>query len=183
MQALLFVHFAGGDAGPWRVTAQRSLCGEALAPVTRLAVAEGCSETPPGAAWVLRASTGNLRYTTRAERDALLGEQEGLNRPHATRAAFIPIRKNAAWWALAQDERRAILEEQSRHIAIGREYMPAIARRLHHGRELGEPFDFLTWFEFHPDDEPAFDELHVRLRESPEWAFVDREVELRLRRA
>jgi enoyl-[acyl-carrier-protein] reductase (NADH) len=53
-----------------------------------------------------------------------------------------PARKHAkseAWWALAQDRRRAILEEQSRHIAIGMEYLPAIARRLHHGRELGEP--------------------------------------------
>ena len=75
-------------------------------------------------------------------------KQEMLLRPQATRAALIPIRKTAAWWDLAQDERRAIFEEQSRHIGIGMEYLPAVARRLHHSRELGEPFDFLTWFEY-----------------------------------
>jgi hypothetical protein len=32
--------------------------------------------------------------------------------------------KTAAWWDLAQDERRAIFEEQSRHIGIGMEYLP-----------------------------------------------------------
>ena len=39
---------------------------------------------------------------------------------------------------------------------------------------------FLTWFEFAPADEGRFDELLARLRASPEWAFVEREVELRL---
>lgn len=33
----------------------------------------------------------------------------------------------AAWWALAQDERRAIFGEQSRHIGIGLKYLPAVA--------------------------------------------------------
>ena len=92
------------------------------------------------------------------------------------------IRKTEAWWALAQDERRAIFEEQSRHIGIGLEYLPAVARRLYHSRELGEPFDFLTWFEFAPGDAVAFDELLRRLRDTPEWRFVEREVELRLRK-
>jgi len=72
-------------------------------------------------------------------------------RTYATRAALIPIRKSEAWWALAQDERRAIFEEQSKHIAIGMEYLPPVARRLHHCRELGEAFDFLTWFEYAPE--------------------------------
>jgi len=57
----------------------------------------------------------------------------------ATFAALIPIRKSEAWWSLAQDERRALFEETSRHIAIGMEYLPGIARRLHRARELGEP--------------------------------------------
>src|SRR4051812_31125880 len=75
----------------------------------------------------------------------------------STRAVLIPIRKNAEWWALTQDERRAIFERRSRHIGIGTRYLPAIARRLHHCRDLShqEPFDFLTWFEFAPSDEPA----------------------------
>jgi hypothetical protein len=56
-------------------------------------------------------------------------------------------------WALAQDERTAILA-RSRHIPIGLEALPNVARRLHHCRDLGlepggaaPPFDFLTWCE------------------------------------
>jgi hypothetical protein len=41
------------------------------------------------------------------------------------------------------------------------EYLPTIARRLHHSRELGEPFDFLTWFEYAPEHNQAFEELVV----------------------
>jgi chlorite dismutase len=103
-------------------------------------------------------------------------------RPTAARAALIPITKSDAWWELAQDERRRILEESSRHIATGLEYLPAIARRLHHGRDLGEPFDFLTWFEFAADDAAAFDELVQRLRATEEWRFVEREIDIRLTR-
>lgn len=73
---------------------------------------------------------------------------------------------------------------QSRHTEIGLCYLPAIARRLHHCRDLGEdqPFDFVTWFEFAPAHASAFDDLLAALRASPEWAFVDREVDIRLRR-
>ena len=101
------------------------------------------------------------------------------------RAALIPIRKSAAWWALPQDERREVFEAQSRHIAIGLKYLPAVARRLHHCRDLGpdEPFDFLTWFEYAPSDSAAFEELVQTLRASPEWEYVDREVDIRLTRA
>jgi hypothetical protein len=59
-------------------------------------------------------------------------------------------------------------------------YLPAVARRLHHARDLGEPFDFLTWFEFAPSHAPAFDALLAELRASEEWRFVEREVEIRL---
>ncbi len=63
-------------------------------------------------------------------------------------------------------------------------FLPAVARRLHHCRDLStaEPFDFLTWFEYEPADAAAFDDLAARLRASPEWAFVEREVDLRLER-
>jgi chlorite dismutase len=81
----------------------------------------------------------------------LAAKQQGLDRPQATLAALIPIRKSEAWWELAQDERRRVFEESSHHIEIGMKYLPAIARRLHHSRELGEPFDFLTWFEYAPE--------------------------------
>jgi chlorite dismutase len=124
-----------------------------------------------------------VRYTNRAEADALNEKEEALNRPQATRAALIPIRKNAAWWKLAQDERRRIFEEDSHHIAIGLEYLPAIARRLHHCRELHEPFDFLTWFEYAPESGAAFEELVLRLRDTKEWKYVDREIDIRLVRS
>jgi hypothetical protein len=81
---------------------------------------------------------------------------------------------------MAQDESRAIFEEQSRHIAIGLRYLPGIARRLHHSRELGEDFEFLTWFEYAPQDEVAFEDLVQSPRATLEWRFVDREVDIRL---
>ena len=61
------------------------------------------------------------------------------------------------------------------------EYLPAIARRLHHCRDLSEaePFDFLTWFEFAKKETAAFDELLSRLRATEEWKYVEREVEVR----
>jgi chlorite dismutase len=123
-----------------------------------------------------------MRYTNRSEKNALTARQQGLLRPQATRAALIPIRKSEAWWSLAQDERREIFEEQSKHIAIGMEYLPAVARRLHHCRELGEPFDFLTWFEYAPEHTDDFEDLVKRLRDTREWRFVDREVDIRLSR-
>ncbi len=136
----------------------------------------------PHTGWILRGVTSNTRYTKRHEVDELVTKQTGLSRPEATRAALIPIRKTAAWWDLAQDERRAIFEEQSRHIAIGMEYLPEVARRLHHSRELGGPFDFLTWFEFAPEHTDAFEHMLDRLRQTPEWRYVDRDVDIRLSR-
>lgn len=173
--------FSGGDAGLWSVTAQKTLAGEPLLPVVRLSVLDATAATP-SSRWVLRGITSNVRYATRSEVTELRSRQEGLGRASARCAALIPIRKNAAWWALAQDERRAVFEQQSRHTAIGLRYLPAIARQLHHSRDLGEPFDFLTWFEFAPSDASAFDDLLGALRETPEWRFVDRETEIRLER-
>ena len=77
---------------------------------------------------------------------------------------------------------RELLEERSHHIALGLEYLPAVARRLYHSRDLGEPFDFLTWFEFAPESEASFNELLERLRATEEWQYVDREIEIRLSR-
>lgn len=157
--------------------------GESLPAAERLAVTEGSqTQALPQNGWVLRGVTSNTRYTNRSEVEALTASQPGLHRPQATQAALIPIRKSDAWWALAQDERRAIFEEQSRHIGLGLEYLPAIARRLHHSRELGEPFDFLTWFEYAPEHSAAFEELVSRLRRTEEWRYVEREVDIRLSR-
>lgn len=161
------------------------ITGQPLAAPGRLSVvADPQVDAPSGTTWVLRGITSNERYVHRDEKTALVARQEGLGRPDSTCAALIPIRKTPAWWALPQDERREIFEAQSRHIAIGLKYLPAIARRLHHCRDLGpdEPFDFLTWFEYAPSDGAAFAELLAELRASPEWAYVDREVDLRLTR-
>ena len=178
--------FVGGTNGPWRVTRMQALTGEPLTSIEALDILDGpiIPETR-NAGWLLSGITSNERYVTRREKQALVDKQQGLGRPEATCAAFIPIRKNNAWWNLTQDERREILEEQSRHIGIGLNYLPAIARRLHHCRDLSEsqPFDFLTWFEYAPSDTALFDELTAELRASHEWSYVDREIDIRLMRA
>ena len=133
--------------------------------------------------WQLRGVAGHLRYTTRDEQLTLAGVQAGLGRPAATLAALLPIKKSAAWWDLPQDERRRIFEERSRHIGLSLKYLPAIARRLHHSRDLREPFDFLTWFEFAPEHSPLFDELLANLRSTEEWTYVEREIDIRLTRS
>jgi chlorite dismutase len=178
----LLVTFSAGVSGPWQIDRINAVTGDSLPPAARLSVHEG-DRTPAASSWTLRGVTSNTRYANRTEVAALHEAQEGLGRPHATRAALIPIRKTEAWWALAQDERRAIFEERSRHIAIGLDYLPAVSRRLHHSRELGEPFDFLTWFEYAPEHAEAFEDMVGRLRETEEWRYVDREVDIRLTRA
>ncbi|TAJ85010.1 MAG: chlorite dismutase [Reyranella sp.] len=171
------VTFSGSDAGPWRIERLSSVSGPSLAAATHLALTDN-----PGAAWRLSGVVSHQRYSTAAELKELAGVQAGLGRSEATCAALIPIRKSEAWWSMAQDERRAIFEERSRHIALSMKYLPAVARRLHHARDLGEPFDFLTWFEFAPEHEAAFDALLAELRASEEWKYVEREVEIRLTR-
>lgn len=171
------VTFSAGDAGPWRIERLFAVSGPGLAAATHLALTDS-----PGAAWSLRGVVSHPRYSTAAELKDLAGVQAGLGRTEATCAALIPIRKSEAWWSMAQDERRAIFEDKSRHIALSMKYLPAVARRLHHARDLGEPFDFLTWFEFAPEHEAAFDALLIELRASEEWKYVEREVEIRLTR-
>lgn len=174
--------FIGGDAGDWRIVRMEAAVGEPLANAKRLNITSGSVSEFPNAKWLLRGIISNERYVVRDEKDRLGAKQPGLGRPEATCAALIPIRKNVAWWNLSQDERRNVFEEQSHHAHIGLQYLPAVARRLHHCRDLGEnePFDFLTWFEYAPGDEAAFNKLVAELRASPEWAYVDREIDIRL---
>jgi hypothetical protein len=175
--------FVGGAAGAWRVLSTTAVKGEPLPAVSRLSVV---ADTPPaaGSGWVLRGVTSNERYVTRAEHDQLSAVSPPLGRPDAACAALIPIRKSAAWWLLSQDERREILADRSQHISVGQKYLPAIARRLHHCRDLdvASPFDFLTWFEFAPEHRQLFDDLAGALRATAEWNFVEREVDIRLQR-
>jgi chlorite dismutase len=177
--------FVGGKTGPWQTISQRTLAGDALAAPLRLAIEAGeVAVAAAEATWVLRGVTSNERYVTRLEKAQLVAKQPELGRAEADCAVLIPIKKHPAWWAMTQDERRHVFEESSRHNRIGLEYLPAIARRLHHCRDLttAEPFDFLTWFEFAGRDTGAFDQLLQRLRATPEWRFVAREVEFRFQR-
>jgi chlorite dismutase len=175
--------FVGGNSGRWQVTEMETVIGTPLAPVECVDVIEGNPTEPLNAVWVLRGVTSYERYVNRAEQKSLIAIQPLLNRPQATCAALIPIKKSGAWWALPQDERRTIFEESSHHIQVGLEYLPAVARRLHHGYELGEPFDFLTWFEYAPEDADAFEELVQRMRQAAEWKYVEREIDIRLIRS
>ena len=135
---------------------------------------------PSQTSWRLAGVASHLRYVERGEKTALAAGHTALGRPEASRAALIPIRKSAAWWDLTQEARRAIFEDKSRHIAASLKYLPAIARQLYHARDLGEPFDFLTWFEYAPDNAAAFEDLVGTLRETEEWTYVEREVDVRM---
>jgi Chlorite dismutase len=172
--------FIGGDKGEWKVIHMNTVTGESLLPVSHLKIMESSIVKPGEGLWTLKGLRSNLRYTERDEKEKLNAIQAELGRSEATNAALIPIRKSEAWWLLAQDERRKIFEEQSHHTTTGLKYLPAIARRLYHCRDIGEPFDFLTWFEYAPSHAEAFEELVNALRKTEEWNYVDREVDIRL---
>jgi chlorite dismutase len=180
----MFTTFRGGQSGAWRVVSQAAVRGAGLLPTPALSVVHSASIAlpilPSQTSWRLAGAVSHVRYVERAEKERLVAVQAGLGRPEATRAALIPIRKNAAWWDLTQEERRRIFEDKSQHIAASLKYLPAIARQLYHCRDLGEPFDFLTWFEYDPANAALFEELVAMLRATEEWSYVEREVDLRL---
>jgi chlorite dismutase len=180
----MFTTFRGGKSGAWQVISLKPVKGEALSEVPCVSVihseAIALPLIPSQTSWRLAGVASHVRYVERGEKTALAAVQAGLGRPEATRAALIPIRKSTAWWDLTQEERRAIFEDKSRHIAAALKYLPAIARQLYHCRDLGEPFDFLTWFEYAPENAGAFEELVGILRETEEWQYVEREVDVRL---
>lgn len=172
--------FIGGHIGQWKVTSIRAVTGMSLEVVSHLQINQKDSFVSGSFRWKLKGFSSNLRYAERTEKEKLLAIQEGLGRINSTCAALIPIRKNEMWWAMAQDERRAIFEKRSHHTDTGIKYLPAIARKLYHCRDIGEPFDFLTWFEYAPSDSEPFEELVYTLRKTEEWKYVDREVDIRL---
>ena len=182
----MFTVFRGGQSGAWRVKRLTAVKGESLAPTPALSVTHSDSIAlpilPSQTSWRLAGVASHGRYVERAEKERLVAVQAGLGRPEATRAALIPIKKSQAWWDLTQEERRRIFEDKSQHIAACMKYLPAIARQLYHCRDLGEPFDFLTWFEYDPANAALFEELVAMLRATEEWTFVEREVDLRLER-
>ena len=173
--------FVAGITGAWRIERIQAIKGEPLPVADRLEVHANLAVADTGK-WRLRGVAGHVRYVHGKEKAQLDAVSPPLGRAEATKAALIPIRKSPAWWALPQDERRAIFEERSRHISDTLKYLPRVARRLYHARDLGEEFDFLTWFEFAPEHAAAFDDLVGMLRACEEWTFVEREVDVRLAR-
>src|SRR5205823_1869104 len=102
------VSMIAGDTGEWRIDRIAPVRGDPLPAAERLQRIEG--DAPGGGArWVLHGVRSHDRYTTRAEKDRLTGASPDLGRPGMD-AVLIPIRKSAAWWALAQDERRILFE-------------------------------------------------------------------------
>lgn len=181
----MFTTFRGGQSGAWQVTLNSPVRGEGLFAVPALAITKGASIAlpllPSSTAWRLAGVASHVRYVEKAEKAQLAEKQAPLGRKEATCAALIPVKKSAKWWELAQDERREILEAKSQHISGSLKYLPQIARQLYHCRDLGEPFDFITWFEYAPEHATMFEELVAMLRASEEWKFVEREVDVRLR--
>ena len=182
----MFTTFRGGQSGGWKVESIARVKGETLPKVAAVSVISSESIAlpllPSATAWRLAGVASNLRYTEQAEKAQLAAVEAKLGRSEATHAALIPIRKSAAWWELPQDERRKVIEDKSHHISGTLKYLPAIARQLYHARDLGMPFDFLTWFEFAPDHASLFDELVGMLRATEEWTYVEREVDVRITR-
>ncbi len=182
----MFTTFRGGQSGAWRVTQLLPVKGEPLARTPALSVVSSPAIAlpllPSQTSWRLAGVVSHLRYVERAEKEQLAAVQAGLGRREAICAALIPIRKTAAWWELTQEERRQIFEDKSHHIASSLKYLPAIARQLYHCRDLGEPFDFLTWFEYAPEHAEMFEELVAMLRTTEEWTYVEREVDVRVMR-
>ncbi len=175
--------FVGQSYGPWSVLSIKTIVGKGLSLSSSMDIVKDISvEKSENTNWVLKGFTSNLRYTNRPEKIVLDQQPSVLGKPENTFAAFIPIKKNAEWWLLTQDERRKIMAENSKHIEIGTKYLSAISRQLFHSRDIGEEFDFLTWFEFSPNNRERFDELIFLLRKTEEWKYVEREVDVRLKK-
>ena len=182
----MFTTFRGGQSGAWRITAITPVKGAPLAAMPALSVVHSRAIAlpllPSQTAWRLAGVASHLRYVERTEKTQLEAVQAGLGRPEASCAALIPIRKSPAWWELTQEERRRIFEDRSHHIAASLKTLPVIARQLYHCRDLGEPFDFLTWFEYAPQHATSFEDLVKVLRASEEWTYIEREVDIRVTR-
>ena len=101
--------------------------------------------------------------------------------PSGVTAVVIPIRKTEAWWALPEPERRSHFGDGAGHTHVGLPFIGRIHRRLYHSRGMELPYDFVTYFEFAPEDADHFRELLAGLRDpdrNPEWRYVEWECEI-----
>lgn len=174
------ISFVGSNEGLWKVSKIETREGEALPTVKTIDIHKKNIETDLNEGWVLKAFISNLRYTNREEKTELDKNSKPLGQPEYDRAAFIPLKKSDEWWSLTQDERRKIFEEDSKHIQVSSKYLAYVSRQLHHSRDLGQPFDFLTWFEYSSAHEEQFEELCYTLRKAEEWKYVIRDIDFRM---
>ena len=179
--AEVLLNYIGGSTGSWRVNGVTTHSGAPLKTATHVEIVKGKTCRPPmGSSWVLRGVVRNTRFVTREDRPTLEPRYLKQGPVESTCAALLPIRKSAAWWNLEHDERQEIIEARSRQLGRGMRFLPAIARRFLYGRDLGDPFDMVTWFEYSSRDQSIFDDLAGALRSSMEWQYIEREVEIRL---
>ena len=159
------VAFVAGFEGLWLIEGMTAARGEPLPPAARLSVVEGAGAEVAEGRWVLRGVVAGQGEDARPD-------QLPLGRSDARCAALVAVRMAPAWWERAEEDRRAL--------SANIEHGPAISRRVHRARDREEPFDVLTWFEFAPDLQSALNDVVARLRDSEEWSYVERDVELRM---
>jgi len=149
--------FVGGADGAWRVNRVSAVRGDSLEAVERLEIHAGAPPSAAGA-WALRGVASHARYSSAPRRSprpvftaarSRRGEARGAHSdPEVGRVVGATARR-------APGRLRGALASHRRQHGI-----PArIAGRLYHARDLGEPFGFLTWFEFAPQHAQAFDDL------------------------
>lgn len=173
--------FYGGNSGTWKVINTSTIIGDPINQVDRIEMASPSHQnTIIHFDWVLKGISSNLRYATREEKAMLDEIPPVIGKPENSSAAFIPMSKSDEWWLLTQDERRKVFEEQSHHIKVSAKYLETIPRKLFHSKDIGEEFDFLAWFEYKPENANLFDDLVGYLRQTEEWKYVTREIDMRL---
>jgi hypothetical protein len=174
-----------GGITRYRVEKVVNVAGDPLAVAAGWSVAriESRAKIPAVATdLALTGVTQHPGYTGASDRQSL---ERVSRRDPGTVAVLIPIRKTEAWWAMAQDERLAFFHRRNGsagHIAIGQRFAGKILRRLYHARYQPDgQWDFLTYFELSPNQATTFRTLLASMRNprrNPEWRFVEREVEI-----
>lgn len=181
---------AGGRVTRYRVDAVEPRVGAGVgvgAGATLVRIEAPGPQPLPATSFLVTGVVQHVLYTDADTRQSLAAMSAGERGP---RAVLIPIAKSEAWWALAQDQRDRHFRrttERPGHVEIGTRYAPAIFRRLYQARfQPGSEWDFLTYFEMHESDEPAFRQMLSELRDprlNPEWSFVERECEIWMTKA
>lgn len=193
--------FAAPDAAAGHTLYEVAFCRPVIGPAPPIASGSPLlrleSSRPPilpgcDPAFEFRGTAQHQQYTAGSQRAELdsIGPFPNSSDLHCV---LIPIHKTADWWQLPADVRGGFFHrggEHHQHAAIGAPYAKRIHRRLFHSRygggaEAPIPYDFLTYFEFQESELSAFQDLLAGLRDTsrnPEWAYVDGEFEIWMRR-